>query len=295
MCLTACILNRNGRYAYPFIRDLCRKNINNQRAWNLFAQIVSISQDFRHNKFCLRLILKNTESEALSILNGHNALVAGTYRHALGEYMAVFKKRSEDPLLCFCIALTLIHMASQNYATKRHSLVIQASAFLNEYLELRGECQESYYNLGRSMHQLNLLHLAEIHYKKALTFPPAVGEKYGDFDLTREIAYNLMCIYINSNSLDLAANIMQQYLVIWTSSSHTSALRFELCRLQEIFVWTGASIWFTLINDWNMQTTGSFKTESKCVHIVLYGSLPTRVVAVLHWLACCSKVCLHIY
>jgi len=34
---------------------------------------------------------------------------------------------------------------------------MKACAFLNQYKQLRGECQESYYNLGRAMHQLGMV------------------------------------------------------------------------------------------------------------------------------------------
>ena len=36
------------------------------------------------------------------------------------------------------------------------TLVVQASAFLQNYAKLRGQCQETYYNLGRAMHQLGI-------------------------------------------------------------------------------------------------------------------------------------------
>ena len=85
ICLVACLLNKNGHYAYNFIREIVVKQLDNNRAWNLFSQIVSLSQDFRHNRFCLRLMLKNPTHLALGLLNGHNALVSGTYKHALGE------------------------------------------------------------------------------------------------------------------------------------------------------------------------------------------------------------------
>ena len=32
--------------------------------------------------------------------------------------------------------------------------VLQGISFLNSYLNLRGKCQEAYYNLGRAMHQM---------------------------------------------------------------------------------------------------------------------------------------------
>lgn len=34
--------------------------------------------------------------------------------------------------------------------------VLQGLTFINNYVELRGECQETYYNLGRALHQLGM-------------------------------------------------------------------------------------------------------------------------------------------
>lgn len=50
-------------------------------------------------------------------------------------------------------------------------LCFQGFSFLWRYVELRGECQESMYNLGRALHQMGLTHLAIHYYQKALTLP----------------------------------------------------------------------------------------------------------------------------
>lgn len=42
------------------------------------------------------------------------------------------------------------------------------TAFLNMYLQERGECSEVFYNIGRAYHQLNLLNEAKHFYTKAL-------------------------------------------------------------------------------------------------------------------------------
>ena len=39
ICLIACILNKNGHFAYNFIKEICVKDVNNFRAWNLFCQV----------------------------------------------------------------------------------------------------------------------------------------------------------------------------------------------------------------------------------------------------------------
>jgi len=53
---------------------------------------------------------------------------------------------------------------------------VQGFSFLHRYLDLRGPCQESFYNLGRGLHQLGLLHLAIHYYQKVLDLPPLALE-----------------------------------------------------------------------------------------------------------------------
>lgn len=214
LCLIACIQSRNGKLAYNLIREICVKDINNDQAWNLFNQVIICSSDGRHNRFCLRLMMKHPENMPLALLNAHNSLVSGTYKHSLGEYVNVYRKQPNDPLLNMCIGLAFTHMACQKFSSKKHALLIQGLSFMNSYVELRGECQESMYNMGRVMHQLGLTYAAVFYYKKALALPPAVGEREGLFDLSREIAHNLSLIYQNSGSYDYARWIIQKYCVI---------------------------------------------------------------------------------
>ncbi|KAI0230463.1 General transcription factor 3C polypeptide 3 [Lamellibrachia satsuma] len=130
ICLMACLLNNNAQCAYSFIKELCIKELECNRAWNLFCQIITISQDIRHNRFCLRLMMKQQDHLALGILNGHNAMVAGTYKHALGEYVAAFRQLPDDPLLSLCIGITYIHMACQKFASSKHELTTQVISSL---------------------------------------------------------------------------------------------------------------------------------------------------------------------
>ena len=48
------------------------------------------------------------------------------------------------------------------------SLAHQMVAFLEKYIELRGECQESFYNFGRAFHTIGLVQNAAHFYKRAL-------------------------------------------------------------------------------------------------------------------------------
>uniref|UniRef100_A0AAY5F4N6 General transcription factor IIIC, polypeptide 3 n=1 Tax=Electrophorus electricus TaxID=8005 RepID=A0AAY5F4N6_ELEEL len=82
--LSAAFLDRNFRKAYDYIRLMLMGSVERAQLWNVFNQVTLHSQDVRHHRFCLRLMLKNPESHALCILNGHTSLVSGTFKHALG-------------------------------------------------------------------------------------------------------------------------------------------------------------------------------------------------------------------
>ncbi|KAK3510992.1 hypothetical protein QTP70_027843, partial [Hemibagrus guttatus] len=190
--------------------------VERAQLWNIFSQVTLHSQDGRHHRFCLRLMLKNPENHALCLLNGHTSLVSGTFKHALGQYMQAFRNQPCHPLHSLCVGLTFFHMASQKFVTKRHPLVLQGFSFLWRYVEFRGHCQESLYNLGRALHQLSLTHLAIHYYQKALSLPPVQLEGIEDdqVDLRREIAFNLSIIYQASGNKEMARYYIHTYCVI---------------------------------------------------------------------------------
>uniref|UniRef100_A0A8C9WQR5 General transcription factor IIIC, polypeptide 3 n=1 Tax=Scleropages formosus TaxID=113540 RepID=A0A8C9WQR5_SCLFO len=158
--LSAAILDRNFRKAYNYIRLMLMDSVDRPQLWNIFNQVTMHSQDVRHHRFCLRLMLKNPENHALCVLNGHNAFVSGSFKHALGRYM-----------LCPLVCVALVFLTDQ----------FNGFSFLWRYLELRGHCQESLYNMGRAMQQLGLAHLAIHYYQKALVSPVPASEVPASF------------------------------------------------------------------------------------------------------------------
>ncbi|KPP62700.1 general transcription factor 3C polypeptide 3-like, partial [Scleropages formosus] len=204
--LSAAILDRNFRKAYNYIRLMLMDSVDRPQLWNIFNQVTMHSQDVRHHRFCLRLMLKNPENHALCVLNGHNAFVSGSFKHALGQYVQAFRAHPSEPLYCLCVGLTFFHMASQKFVVKRHPLLIQ----------LRGHCQESLYNMGRAMQQLGLAHLAIHYYQKALVSPVPASEGMDDdqVDLRREIAYNLSLIYQSSGNKEMVQHLLRSYWLV---------------------------------------------------------------------------------
>jgi len=89
--LSAAILDKNFRKAYNYIRIMVMENVSRPHLWNMFNQVTMHSQEVRHHRFCLRLMLKHPENHALCVLNGHNAFVSGSFKHALGQYVQAFR------------------------------------------------------------------------------------------------------------------------------------------------------------------------------------------------------------
>uniref|UniRef100_A0AAZ3SSF0 General transcription factor IIIC, polypeptide 3 n=1 Tax=Oncorhynchus tshawytscha TaxID=74940 RepID=A0AAZ3SSF0_ONCTS len=174
--LSAAFLDHNYRKAYDYIRLTLMEKQEWPMLWNVFNQVTLHSQDVRHHRFCLRLMMKNPDNHALCVLSGHNALVSGSFKHALGQYVQAFRSKPDEPLYSLCVGLTFFHMASQKFVVKRHPLILQGFSFLWRYVEQRGPCQESMYNLGRALQQMGLAHLAIHYYHKALSFPPLTLE-----------------------------------------------------------------------------------------------------------------------
>uniref|UniRef100_A0A672RW94 General transcription factor IIIC, polypeptide 3 n=1 Tax=Sinocyclocheilus grahami TaxID=75366 RepID=A0A672RW94_SINGR len=214
--LSAAFLDRNFRKAYDYIRLMLMDNVERTQLWNVFNQVTLHSQDARHHRFCLRQMLKHPDNHALYLLNGHTSLVSGTFKHALGQYMQAFRNQPDHPLHSLVVGLTFFHMACQRFVMKRHPLIVQGFSFLWRYVDLRGHCQESLYNIGRALHQLGLSHLAIHYYEKALTLPPLKLEGIDDdqVDLRREIAYNLSLIYQSSGNKEMARRVIYTYCTV---------------------------------------------------------------------------------
>lgn len=66
-------------------------------------QLTITSHHQRHHRFCLRLLLKHPENHALCVLCGHNAMVSGSFKHALGT-----ETHKHRPRYLFCIIVACL-------------------------------------------------------------------------------------------------------------------------------------------------------------------------------------------
>lgn len=176
--------------------------------------VIGLCPSLSQQKFFIRLSAKYMDHLPLCMINAHFAIMSGTYRYALVEYMNCFKQNPFDPFINLIISITYCHISCQKYNTKRHLLVSQSLVFLRRYIKFRGVCQETYYNIARIMHQLSLFDLAAHYYKKCLETECTFPKQKEIYDLSRFAAYNLILIYKQSGSNELARNVMREYLTI---------------------------------------------------------------------------------
>lgn len=214
--LTCCLLSADGRGAYATAKYLCRQFSERNQVWNVLNLVAIFNKDLQHNRFVLRELKRDMDNFAANMMNAHNCMIAGSYKYAVASYASILDRKEDDPLVHLMMGVAFMSLVVQKHTNNRHALVIQGFAFLNRYLELRGECQESLYNLGRAFHHIGLYHVSIHYYEQALALPP-VGkddEERSLLDLTQTIAFNLMQIYRQEGNERLAHFVMQKYLII---------------------------------------------------------------------------------
>ncbi|VDO39914.1 unnamed protein product [Onchocerca flexuosa] len=97
---------------------------------------------------------------------------------------------------------------------------------MNRYQQLRGDNQETYYNIGRMFHQMNILPLAMYFYEKCLKADipkivitvEATGEERTveaeEYNLRPMAAHNLSLVYLASGNNYVARNLLEKYCCV---------------------------------------------------------------------------------
>ncbi|MFH4984089.1 hypothetical protein AB6A40_010798 [Gnathostoma spinigerum] len=202
------------------------RNLRFVRIFNAMNFVFCHSQNVSYHRFIMRALARAPGNTALQMISGNNSLITGAYRHALGEYLRVWKEFPENPLICLLISLTFTHMACKKDISSRHMVALRGLAFMNRYEKLRGPCQESFYNVGRMFHQMNILPMAIHFYQKCLeaevprivvvdneTGTESIGQA-DRYDLRPLAAHNLALIYEGSGNIHMAYQLMEKYCVV---------------------------------------------------------------------------------
>jgi general transcription factor 3C polypeptide 3 (transcription factor C subunit 4) len=187
---------------------------------------------------------------ALLMLYGHILASGRSYISALNYYTRVYTMMPNDPMVLLSIGLAYLHRSMQRQGENRHLQALQAMAFMTEYYDQRtarkpvdeaagsgdvgnggkaGDAdeledeemkhdelvQEGEYNLGRSLHQIGLTHLAVPYYERVLEISEKWEKRGGlEGDIKWEAAYNLQLIYFTSGNEAAAREVAEKWLVI---------------------------------------------------------------------------------
>ncbi|CAF1216027.1 unnamed protein product [Rotaria magnacalcarata] len=208
------MLQQNGDLAFQTCREIFRCYSKSSVIQNLFALTATITPSVRLQKFCVRSLQKRPNSPILHHMVGNFALIGGTYRLAIIHYMKLFRLTPNEPLVSLLLAISFVHVACQKYAYSRHQRVLHALAFLKHYRNLRGECTETYYNIGRLMHFLSLHYAAAYFYHKCLETESPIVDTDDIYGLKYQAAYNLALIYKASKNEKFARHIIRTYMTL---------------------------------------------------------------------------------
>lgn len=216
LAFLSCLYSRDYYFGYALGKEYLAKDMKNRRLWNIFNQIIQSADDIRYIRFVSRTFSKYDVPQYVNIIQGNNYLTSGSYKYAMNDYIALYKD-IKDPILPLLIAVTLTNIACQKYSAKKHSVITQVIAYMEEYRKLREPeaMQEIYYNFGRMYHQLGLVSLALDNYQKALQAENDWSRKYPQYlSLREEIAYNIHLIYKTSGNYDLARKYLYDNIVV---------------------------------------------------------------------------------
>lgn len=223
-----------GRYydAYNKLRSMMILSPEDPRICCLFAiaeehmGVSSQYERFRSFRVLDRLYKKRQDLPILTYVNGLCSArgLNNSHNYTVGKYLQAYAGVPDSPLLCLCLVVHFVYVAQNRRVGNRNQIVLYAMAFLDEYRRKRmtrsaNKCSlvvelEMLYNSGRTMHQLGILHMAEQLYKNVLEHADENIDALPLWaDLRRDAAFNLVGVYRQSGSPDLASLIISKYLV----------------------------------------------------------------------------------
>ena len=137
-CLISCILKHDGKNAFNILKDFILEYKNSNKLWSYVGIVIGLCPSLSQQKYFIRLSAKHMDHLPLCLINAHFAIMSGTYRYALVEYMNCFKQSPYDPFINLIISITYCHISCQKYNTKRHLLVSQVKLFFKfHFLNLK--------------------------------------------------------------------------------------------------------------------------------------------------------------
>lgn len=159
-------------------------------------------------------------------MSGNEHVASHRPREALDKYLRAFRLDPHQPLTSLCVATTLAYISTHPLTARKQDVCGKALAFFSQYCRMRiltADCdcssslaalqQEICYNMGCFYLELDLNHIAESFFLKAVHMTESFElSDTSQLPLTREAAFNLVTIYRNSGNETLAQEVLKAYL-----------------------------------------------------------------------------------
>merc|ERR1712226_303927 len=207
----------------------CAKNLiqitqwNSRQAWGIFNIVGGMMSDSRGHKYLVHMDKTTTERQNnfyKSLFLALSSLESGAYKFSLAELSLHFVAQQNNAMYNFLIGILYLHLGTQRFSKQKGTLFSLSVFFLKRYHALRQNDQESYYNLGRAFHQIDLLPQAIFYYNKCLEASPVQIFQHDKmrqrqsvtcYSTARFAAHNLSRIYLNSGAKVPAVKLLRQY------------------------------------------------------------------------------------
>ena len=245
-CILLAALSNNVEYLSEAIGQTILPSQDLTGIWNMFYLLHSKLPQQRTRRLTLRMFARDPNNYNTVLANAINTLYSRNFKACVVFFRHLLYRNPNNDQVYFYLALLYLQFAtntSAEYIQRRHELVIQALSCMFMYQDLRGPCQETYYNVGRCFHQLTFYHHALTWYEKALRCAPSLPKKVqddmkntatsfkagadsqwcnevfspctvGEIDYSLEAAYNIAQIYKATGAEHLARTTLYQHAVI---------------------------------------------------------------------------------
>nr|CDS31471.1 general transcription factor 3C polypeptide 3 [Hymenolepis microstoma] len=206
----------HGETAMEAMRQIEKEFSHLNQYWNLLNIASTTSRELRLTRFLLRRISKDENNLGASLMSCGDCMARGSSRYSIALMADLRARFPGDPLISLLLAVCFLNISVHKHLFSRHKTVLQCIGFLGEYRQLRGECQEVYFNIARACHQCMLGHIAIPYYEKVLEMEPigSTEQEKRLMNLKMEAAYNLQLLYQQNRNPTMARYIMQKYMVI---------------------------------------------------------------------------------
>lgn len=166
-------LHCDFRVAFDAVCWICKREPDRIIYWKQFLDIVWRSRDYSAAvRFISRAISKRPRHVPMRFVRGHLLLMSGDGPGAYRDYLWVFGQYPKDATAALCTGVALLTTLDDPSHLARASEAMHAFSMIDAYKRLAGDTAECAYNVARAYHQVGIVHIATMYYRRALDKAP---------------------------------------------------------------------------------------------------------------------------